>query len=257
MRHRIVALACAALLALGVTSVWAQSAAKPAGPAAGIPRMFLSLEAGAQVTPSSADSTVTYKLSGEDAVLDAEYKTRVVPVFGARLGMRVWRSLVVGAGASLFGSSGTATVNARLPHPFFFQRPRTVDGSVSNMKRNEAVFYGEVGWLAQISPRVDVLVFAGPAFFNATQETATKLLFTEQYPFDSATFSSVETASKKVTAAGFTVGADLTYRIGNTVRVGALIRYSYATTDVEPITGQPFEITLGGLQTTAGIRIRF
>lgn len=257
MRHRVVTLSCAALLVLGVASVSAQSAATPPGPATGIPQVFISLEGGAQVTPTSADSTVTYKLYGEDAVLDAGYRTRVVPVFGARLGMRVWRRFVVGAGASLFGSNGTATVNGRLPHPFFFQRPRTVEGNASSIKRDEAVIYGEVGWLAQVSPRIDVLVFAGPAFFNATQEAATKLVFTEQYPFDAATFTGVDVASKKVTATGFTVGADLAYMVGKTLRIGALIRYSYATTDVEPMAGQPFEITLGGLQTTAGIRIRF
>ncbi|MDO8836962.1 MAG: outer membrane beta-barrel protein [Vicinamibacterales bacterium] len=257
MKNRIVWLSCAALLGLSVTSVLAQSPSAPAGPAPGIQRAFVALEGGAQVTPTSAESSVTYKLYGEDAVLSAGYDTTVVPVIGARAGMRVWRRLVVGVGASLFGSNGSVTVTGRLPHPFFFQRPRTLDGTASGIKRDEAVIYGELGWLVPLSPRLDVLLFAGPAFFTATQEAATKLAFTEQYPFDTATFSSVEVVSKKVTATGFTVGADLAYRLGKAWRVGILLRYSYAPADVEPVAGQPFDITLGGLQTTAGLRIRF
>ncbi len=257
MSNRIVMLSCAVLLGLGVTSVRAQGALTPASPAVGIQRAFVSLEGGAQVTPTSSDSSVTYKLYGEDAVVSAGYETKAVPVIGARAGTRVWRRLVVGAGASLFTSDGSAAVTGRLPHPFFFQRPRTVEGHASNITRNEAVFYGELGWLAPITRRIDVLLFAGPAFFNATQEAATKLSVSEQYPFDAATFGSVEVASKKVTATGFTAGADVSYRLGKALRVGILLRYSRATTDIEPVAGQPFEITLGGLQTTAGVRIRF
>jgi hypothetical protein len=257
IRNRIVVLSCAVLLGLGATPVRAQSALSPASPAMGIQRAFVSLEGGAQVTPNSSDSRVTYKLYGEDAVMSAGYETTTVPVIGARAGIRAWRRLVVGAGASLFTGNGPAAVTGRLPHPFFFQRPRAVEGTASSMTRDEAVFYGELGWLTPITPRMDVLLFAGPALFNATQGTATKLLFTEQYPFDAATFSGVETASKRVTATGFTAGADLCYRIGKVLRVGLLLRYSRATTDIEPVAGQPFEITLGGLQTTAGVRIRF
>ena len=253
MNTRMLTLTIGALLACGASAT-AQTA--PTKPAAS-PRVFVAIDGGAQLTPTSADSTVTYKLYGEDAVLKAGYETKVVPVFGARLGARVWRRVVVGVGATLFTSNGDAAIDAQLPHPFFFQRRRAVEGSASSIKRDEAVVYGEVGWLAPVSDRIDLLVFGGPAFFSATQEVATKVQFTEQYPFDAATFSSVEAISKKVTSTGFTVGADVAYLITKSVRVGALIRFSHATADVEPLDKQPFRITLGGLQASAGVRFRF
>ena len=50
-------------------------------------------------------------------------------------------------------------------------------------------------------------MFAGPAFFKVQADIPTSVNFTESYPYDSATFSSLETSSVSDSAAGFTVGA--------------------------------------------------
>jgi hypothetical protein len=229
----------------------------PAAVRPSLPRLYLGLDGGAQLTTTVASSTVTFKVYGEDARLEADYRTKVALVLGSRAGVRVWRRMVVGVGASFFTSSRDADVTAAIPHPFFFQRPRNVDGAAKAVTRDEAAIYAEIGWQARVSPRIDVTVFAGPAFFRATQEAATRVRYTEQYPYDSATFSDADVVAKDVRATGVTLGADVSYRLSRTIQAGALLRYAYATATVTPVESQPFDVTLGGLQTTIGLRIRF
>lgn len=255
MTIRVLGFFVGAALVTGAASAAAQT---PAGPArTGEPIGFLAVNGGMQVTTATATSSVTYKVYGEDARMDTTYKTEAGPVVGARAGIRVWRRLTLGAGVSLLSRNGSAAVTAKLPHPFYFQRPRDAEGSASAIKHDEAVVYGELGWMIPLDGRFDVMVFAGPAFFNATQEVAVKVQFSENYPFDTARFTSVESESKKVKATGFTIGADIGWRLGRSLGVTALIRYARATARVSPVSGQSFELDLGGLHTLAGVRIRF
>jgi hypothetical protein len=243
--------------AAGVAGLLAAAPAAAQAPAPGPAMVFISADAGMQVTTSTAESTVTYKLYGEDAVMKAAYEIPPAPVFGARAGVRIWRRLTVGAGVAVLTKDGTADIEATLPHPFFFQRPRQVEGTASGLKRDETAVYAEVGWIFPVTARLDVSAFAGPAFFQATQQTAVKVQYSESYPFDTATFVNVESVSTSVSATGFTVGADLAYRVTSTFGVGGVIRYSKASADIEPVAGQPFTLDLGGLHTTIGIRLRF
>ncbi len=219
--------------------------------------VFVAADAGMQATVSAAESTVTYKLYGEDAVMKADYEVPAAAVFGARLGVRIWRRLTVGAGVSVLTKDATAEIDASLPHPFFFKRPRQITGVASDLKRDETAVYAEVGWLFPVTPRLDVAAFAGPAFFQATQQAAVKVQYSESYPFDTATFVNVESVSRSVSATGFTVGADISYRFTRTFGLGGLFRYSRASADLEPVAGQAFTIDLGGLQASAGVRFRF
>jgi hypothetical protein len=252
MTPRITAFTLAAMLALG----GAQAAAQPAG-TGGKRVWYVAVDGGMQVTSTSSTSTVRYKVYGEDAVMKVTYKTDASPVFGARGGVRVWRRLALGVGLTRFTDSTGAKVEAQVPHPFFFQRPRPFEGTADAITRREVVAYAEAGWVVPVDPKIDLTVFAGPAFFIAKQQTATKPLYTETYPFDTASYSGVQSAMKKKNAAGFTVGADFTYRVTTHVGVGGLLRFSRATVTVEPVPGQPVTLDLGGFQVSAGVRFRF
>jgi opacity protein-like surface antigen len=251
MTPHLTVCALAAALALGVAPAAAQSKTSSKG------LWYVAVDAGMQVTSTRAASTVRYRVYGEDVVMNVSYKTEAAPVFGARVGARVWRRLTLGAGITRFTDSTAAQVEAQLPHPFFFQRPRSVEGTADAMRREELVACAEVGWVFAVHPRMNLLVFAGPAFFSATQEVATKPLYTETYPFDTASYSGVQSSTQKKTAAGFTVGADVTYRVTTRVGVGGLLRFSRATVKVDPVPGQPITLDLGGLQLSAGVRFRF
>jgi opacity protein-like surface antigen len=256
MTKRILAFTLTASLA-GLVAADAQPAPAPRSKPARTASFFLGIDGGIQATSSSATSKVTYRVYGEEASLDTTYTTEPGPVFGGHAGFRVWRRLVIGAGASLYSKSSNADVTASIPHPFHFTRPRTIEGSAPNIGHDEAAIYAEIGWLLSVSPKFDVLLFGGPAFFSGSQEVAVKAQYSESYPFDTATLTSVETVSKDLSATGFTVGADLSYRFSRNLGAGVLLRFSQAQTDVEPLEGQSFSMDLGGFQASAGLRFRF
>lgn len=248
-----VALALAASAATAAAQEAADASAKPPRRPVG----FVAVDGGMLATTSRTTAAVTYKLYGEDARLQATYETKAAPLLGARAGIRVWRGFTVGAGVSLLSRNAGAPIAAKLPHPFYFQRLRDVEGTASDVEHKQTVIYAEIGYLVPVSPRFDLTLFAGPAFFDVTQEVAVKVQFTESYPFDTARFTGVESASKQANATGFTVGADFAWRPARTIGVGALIRYSRATVSISPVTGQSFTLDLGGLHTLAGVRLRF
>jgi hypothetical protein len=252
MTSRLLIALLAALLLSGTPPASAQTTPEPP------PRWFAAINAGARVTSPSVTAGTTYKVNGEDAVVAATYSTKTLPALDVRAGARVWRQMVVGLGASLVAGHGTVDVEAQLPHPFRFSEPRTVEGSVGRISHTDVVVAAEVGWVLSVSRRLSAVVFVGPAIFAATQEVATRVQYDEQYPYDSATFVSVDVDSKHPTAVGFTTGADLVYQLRRSIGVGALVRYSRATATIDPLDdGRTFRLNLGGLQTTLGLRVRF
>jgi hypothetical protein len=99
-------------------------------------------------------------------------------------------------------------------------------------------------------------VFGGPAYIHVRQDMATKLKFTETYPYDSATFTGVDTASRSGGAVGATAGVDVSYLLTRRLGVGGEVRYSYAKTTLTPST-QPASVPLGGLQMAFVARLLF
>lgn len=256
MTRRISACFVLALFAAGAAHAQTpQATPTPAAPGRGL--VFIGIDGAGQVTSTSADSSVTYKVYGEDATLQATYKTKAVPAFGARAGIRVWRRLTVGGAVSRFTDSAAAAVTARVPHPFFFDRPRQIDGTAEDILREETVAYAEIGWTFALSRKMDLTLFAGPAFFTVRQEVAGRVLYAESYPYDSAAFTGVESTVKKASATGTTAGVDVTYLFSRSFGVGVLLRYSQATAEVTPADGRPVTLDLGGLQVGGGLRFRF
>jgi len=112
------------------------------------------------------------------------------------------------------------------------------------------------GWFRALARRVDMFVFAGPAYISVRQDMATRIQFTESYPFDTATFTGVETTSVSGGGAGVTAGVDVSYLVTKQFGIGGHARYSYASATLKP-SAQPATVGLGGLQVAFGARILF
>jgi hypothetical protein len=211
---------------------------------------------GAQLAAPGYTSAVTFKLHAEDATLDASSKVQIGPVFGVRGGMRVWKSLAIGAGFGVSSTSQRVDVTGRLPHPFMFNQFREVTGTAEGLSRVESMVAVEASWLVALRRRVDMFVFAGPAYFNVRQDMAVGIQFTEVYPYDTASFTGVESESLSGGAVGVTAGADVAYLVSKALGVGGQLRYSYASATLMP-AGQPATVGLGGLQLSVSARILF
>jgi len=220
-------------------------------------KLFVSGDGGYQTSSAGFTSQVTYPLYAENATSTVSAPDAGGPAVAVRGGYRVWRNLCVGAGVTGFWSTRSADVAASLPHPFFFNRARSVDGTSSGLKRDETMAAIEVSWLVPISRRMDLQIFAGPAFFKVKADVPTSVQFTETYPYDTATLTSLETASVTDSATGFTVGADVAFMFNPSIGVGGHVRFSRASVTLSTSGGQPTTIDLGGPQVGGGLRFRF
>jgi hypothetical protein len=219
-------------------------------------RGFAVIGAGAQVVGPGYTSTATFKVHAEDASLNADASIGVGPVFAARGGVRVWKNLALGGGLAVVSTRQSLAVTGRLPHPFQFNQYRQVEGSADGLARLETMAAFEFSWLMAVTRRIDMFVFGGPAYIHVRQDMATKLKFTETYPYDSATFTGVDTASRSGGAVGATAGVDVSYLLTKRLGVGGEMRYSYAKTTLTPST-QPASVPLGGLQMAFVARLLF
>jgi len=251
-RRDLLVPACAiALVALMAGPVGAQTSGKF------VDRLYFQLDAGAQTATPRFTSNVTFKLNGEDGSFTARYRFVSAIAVAARAGVRVGGNLGLGVGVSRFVRQGEATVAAALPHPFFFNRPRNVTGVASDLKREETMVSAELAWLLRPRRKLDVMLFAGPAYFTTRQAMATRPRYTETYPFDTATFVGVDAQTVNKAGVGFTAGFDVSYRLSKRVGIGSLIRYSRAMATFSAAPGSNARVTLGGVQTTAGLRVGF
>jgi hypothetical protein len=240
-------------------------AAKPPAPKKRVPprtsrvwkgRGFAVFSGGAQVAAPGHHASVTFKVHAEDAMLDSASRIRVGPVFSVRGGVRVWKNLALGADVGVASTSQRLAISGSLPHPFQFNAFRRVEGTASGLDRLETVSAVEASWYVALKRRVDMLVFAGPAYFDVRQDMATSIRFTEVYPYDSATFTGVESTRVKGSAVGFTAGADVAYLLTKSLGVGGELRYSYASATLKP-SGRRATVPLGGLQVSVSARFLF
>jgi methylated-DNA-[protein]-cysteine S-methyltransferase len=188
-------------------------------------RGFAAVSAGAQLAAPGYTSTAVFKVHAEDATLNADATIGIGPAFGARGGVRVWKNLAIGAGLEVTATSQRLNVTGLLPHPFQFNQYREVDGTASGLSRAETLVAFEVSWYAALARRVDMIVFAGPAYINVRQDMATRIQFTESYPFETATFTGVETTSVSGGAIGVTAGVDVSYLVTRQFGIGGDVRY--------------------------------
>ena len=219
-------------------------------------RGFAVVSGGAQLAAPGYTSTAVFKVHGENATLEADASVGIGPAFGARGGIRVWKNMAIGGGLELTSTSQSLDVTGRLPHPFQFNQFREVDGTADGLDRTETLVALELSWLVALARRVDMFVFGGPAYINVRQEMATRILFTESYPYDTATLTGIDTASMSGGGFGVTAGVDIAYLMTKHVGIGGELRYSYASTTLRP-SEQPAKVGLGGLQAAFGARILF
>jgi hypothetical protein len=232
-------------------------ASAPAPATGPLARVFVSGDGGAQTTSSGFTAQSSFTLYAENATFTSTTPSDHGAVAALRGGYRIWRSLIVGVGVTGFWSKRPVDVTASLPHPFYFARPRSVDGSASGLARDEMMAALECSWLVPFTSSVDMQLFAGPAYFRVRADLPTRVQFAESYPYDAANFTSIETSTVSDSAAGFTVGADVTWMFSRAFGVGGHARFSRATATLTPPAGQSMSMTLGGFQAGGGLRIRF
>jgi hypothetical protein len=230
--------------------------AAPAAAQARSPRVFISINGGVQPAASDLADRFEFEANVETATVEVSYPYKSNPIVDGGVGIRLWRGFGAGVAFSSSSGDGSAHVEASIPHPFFFEQPREIEGDVSSLTRSETALHGQLFYLVPMSGRFQVIISAGPSRIEAEQDIVRAVQYDEEFPFDTATFRSATTRSVKASAIGFNAGADVSYMFSRRFGVGGLIRFSRATVDLD-VDGRTVSLDAGGLQAGGGIRIAF
>ena len=214
------------------------------------------MNGGYQPSTTSFDDRFTFDLNREVATVDTTYPIDAGPLFDAGVSLRLWKGLGIGGAISRFTADGVVQVEASLPHPLFFQRNREVSGESGGLTREETAIHIQAQYQLPPFGKLLIVVAGGPSVLDVKQSIATDVNYTDQFPYDAATFVGVDSRRISGTATGFNVGADVRWMFTRNVGVGGLVRFTRAKVDLE-IDSRTVQVDAGGAQVGAGLRLAF
>jgi hypothetical protein len=217
-------------------------------------RVSVTLAGAYQASTTGVTQAITFEQYGEDGSLTAGYTVDRGPAIDLGAVVRLWRGFGAGVAGSYFHDSGSAQVNALVPHPFFANQPRQISGPVPVSRSELALHIQAVYWI-QPTGRLDIVVSGGPSVFRADQDFVSDVTFSQTFPYDTAAFESAAVVRERKTVTGGNVGAEVGWRLSRYVGVAGLIRYSRASASF-PDTSAP-AIVVGGLHLGGGVRCVF
>ena len=186
----------------------------------------------------------------EQRTLAADYSVKSGMSLDLGGGFRVWRALAAGVSVTRFQDSRDVPVSGSVPHPFFFNRARAINGVTSGAREEMAVHVNAM-WVMPIRPKMTLAVFGGPSFYSVKQTVVSDYDYNQSYPYDDVTLTRVITEDESSSVTGINVGADVGYYFTETIGVGGVIRFGRASVDTS--IGS---LDVGGPEFGVGLRIR-
>jgi len=206
---------------------------------------------------SDFTQTQSWLSFAETASATIAFPAKSAAGFDVEGGYRIWRNMAVGVGITSVSRSTTTTVTGSLPNPLYLNRPLTLSGGFAS-SNSQVGIHLQVAWVVPVSPKMNLMVFAGPSVFSVKQTIVQPrgISLSSAYPFESGSITSASTTDASKTAFGFGAGADFSYFFSKTVGVGGLMRYARAPVSFA-VEGQPdVKMNAGGFQVGAGLRVR-
>jgi hypothetical protein len=264
MRISTPTLTFACMLAVPVVPAAAQTRsplprAVPARNAPAAPRVSISANAGYQASTTEFDDSFTFTIDQETGTTRVTYPIDAGFAFDVGGGVRLWRGLGAGIAVSRFTRDGTASTTSSIPHPLFLAQNRTVTGDPDGIRREETGIHVQAQYSIPLSKTLQLTLMGGPSVLQVNQAVVTHVNYTQEYPYDTATFSGVDTSRVKGSAGGFNIGADVRWMLSRSVGVGGIVRFSRATIDldVDAPERRTTSVDAGGTYVGAGIRFAF
>jgi opacity protein-like surface antigen len=245
-----------AVAAVACVAAWPSTAAAQQGLLGG--KVYVSVNFGIQVGDNNLERTSTFDLYDETAQVDINQTINSGAFFEVGGAYKVRGNLGVGLTYGFLSNSGEGTISGSLPHPQFFDQPRTFSASEDSLGHTEQAVHFQAIWFVPFTDKVDFAFSAGPSLFNVKQELIRSVAFSEIPPsFTSVNIDAVDVVELRDSGWGFHIGADMTYALTPSIGVGGLIRYSHGTVEFNLSDTQTADVTAGGFQIGAGVRLRF
>jgi hypothetical protein len=221
-------------------------------------RFFVGVDFGVQTGTEDFNDLVPFTANAEPGNFATAYDVKPGPMLGISVSARVWQRLAVGIAFTGFAADVDGALTASIPHPFFFNRPRTLSGDVTGLTRRESGIHLQMRGLVPVSNRMQLTVFGGPSFFLVEQDIVNGLRYDDSYPYDVVTFTAGDSETVTTDAGvGFNVGADVSYFFTRRIGVGGIAQYATATVEMPSGGTGTVDVKAGGFQVGGGLRLRF
>jgi hypothetical protein len=196
-------------------------------------------------------------VNAEPASFESRYGSRGGSLLDVGGAVNLRKQLWVGAGFGQSNHSVTADVSGSIPHPFRFNTLRPISGTSPSLDRAQTAIHVSVLWRHDVSRKIDITGFAGPSWFTAKHDLIDDITYSESYPYETASYSSVTVSRQSAKAIGFNVGAAVTYALTRHIGVGGQVRHATASVTFDLPSGRQLDSTAGGTQMGAGVRLTF
>jgi hypothetical protein len=226
-------------------------AAVPAAYAQPAPRAaaFVNVNAGIQEGPQRLSLAVPVEIFGSSGTLRVDDSGVGGGLFDVSGGVR-GRGFAFGVGYSRTSSDTaydfTAGTNPASPGSF----TRSVNGITPELEHSERTVYVFAALTRRVTRRFDFMLSGGPSFISVRQGMPSGVTLDER----GSTVLHVDTTTVDDSAIGFHAALDFNYLFHKRIGIGALARYTWGSITLPDSTD---DMTLGGLQVGAGLRLRF
>jgi hypothetical protein len=220
-------------------------------------RIRISVNVAQQVTSRSLDQSFSVPINVESAPITSSIDVPSAPLFDIGGSYRLIDRLSVGVAVSSLSRNVSASVDAQIPHPFFFNTLRPISGELTALQHKERAVHISALYVVPAGTKVDIGLFGGPSSISLKQDFVTDIDYTATYPYDAATFTGAPTETISKSVMGYNVGADVSYRLSPAVAVGGLIRFTGGSATITVGSGNDVDAKVGGLQAGGGIRFIF
>lgn len=193
----------------------------------------------------------------EPGEMAARYRGSSGTAIEASMGYGVQRRLAIAV--TLSTSSHDMDVDvaaAELPHPFFFDRPRSVEGAVAAAREQLSLHVSAI-WRVREGKKLEFALFGGPSWFELEKEILVGLEFESAYPYDEAMLTEGIVQVHSSVTPGLHLGAEVAWWFRPRAGLLGTIRHVYGPDEFELPDGTRIDLDAGGLQALMGLRFRF
>ena len=221
-------------------------------------RLIVSVNGGLQPGSETLTNSSNFTIYDEEASIDASHEIEGGGLWDFGAAFKVRPNWGVGVAYTLLDSTNPATVTASIPHPLFFNQPRTLTATAEDLVHEEGALHLQAVYFIPFLDKVDIALAAGPTFFSVRQQFVRDVSFDETPPdFNTVTPAGLDVVSLEENSVGFNVSADVSYAFTSNIGAGALLRYTRGSVDFSLGEGQSAEINAGNVQLGVGLRLRF
>ena len=213
---------------------------------------------GYQVSSEELRQRFEFRAYGETARILATHDAMGGTLFDVGGLIEVWEALSFGASYAETTGSDTTTITGTVPHPLFAASDRSIPTQTPDLTREERSVHIHLAWRLELPiEKLDLRVMGGPSYFNLTQSIVTGADIGEVGPpFATVSVDRIAIGNLMKNAWGGHAAVDIAYMVSPNVGVGGFVRFAQGSTTLR-VGDADVSVTVGGLQTGGGIRIRF